>query len=149
MPVTTIEELPPVAGRGGGAAGAGRAGGLAPAARHCRSPPTGDIVVCDFSNNRIQEFDPQLKFVRAWGARGELPGQFKEPCGIAVAPSGEIVVADTWNQRVQVFDKDGKYLREFAAGFYGPRGVTVDAKGSHLRCGHRQQPHRALLGERT
>jgi sugar lactone lactonase YvrE len=39
-------------------------------------------------------------------------------------------VADTWNQRVQVLDKDGKYLREFGAGLYGPRGVTVDAKGA-------------------
>jgi tripartite motif-containing protein 71 len=28
-----------------------------------------------------------------------------------------------------VFNKDGKYLREWAAGFYGPRGIGVDAQG--------------------
>ena len=128
MPVTTIEDLP-VAAPGEEPPPAPDAPGVLHQPRGIAMTATGDIVVCDFSNNRIQEFTRTLTFVRAWGSRGELPGQLKEPCGIAVAPTGEIVVADTWNQRVQIFDKDGKYLREFGAGFYGPRGVTVDAKG--------------------
>jgi len=130
MPVTTIEELPAVQGGGEEAPPAPDAPGVLHQPRGLAVTASGDIVVCDFSNNRIQEFNPQLGFVRNWGARGELPGQFKEPCGIAVAPDSSIVVADTWNQRVQIFDKDGKYQREFAAGFYGPRGVTVDATGA-------------------
>src|SRR5262249_33166739 len=85
---------------------------------------------CDFGNNRMQEFGRDLTLVRAWGTKGELPSQFKEPCGVAVGPSGEIFVADTWNQRVQVFNKAGEYVREWALSFYGPRGIAADDKGS-------------------
>lgn len=132
MPVSTIEELPAVAGgeEGAAAAPAPDAPGIIHQPRGLAMTTSGDIVVCDFSNNRIQELNRELTFVRGWGTHGELPGQFKDPCGIAVAPTGEIVVADTWNQRVQIFDTEGKYLREFGTGFYGPRGVTVDAKGT-------------------
>ena len=129
MPVTTIEELPAVPA-GEEAAPPPDAPGILHQPRGVAVTAAGNIVVCDFSNNRIQEFTPQLGFMRNWGGLGELPGQFKEPCGIAVAPDGNIVVADTWNQRLQIFDKDGKYQREFASGFYGPRGVTVDAQGA-------------------
>ncbi len=90
----------------------------------------GNVLVCDFGNNRIQEFGPDLHFLDGWGTFGTSPGEFKQPCGIAIAPSGEIFVADTWNGRVQVFSKTGQFLRQWSAAFYGPRSLTVDAKGS-------------------
>ena len=90
----------------------------------------GNVLVCDFGNNRIQEFAPDLHFLDGWGTFGKSPGEFKQPCGIAIAPSGEIFVADTWNQRVQVFSKTGQFVRQWSAAFYGPRGIAVDAKGS-------------------
>ncbi|HVM97039.1 MAG TPA: DUF2298 domain-containing protein, partial [Candidatus Acidoferrales bacterium] len=129
MPVTTIED---VAGAPAGeeAARAPDAPGQLSQPRGVAVTPDGNIVVCDFGNHRIQDFKPDLSFLRMWGRQGELPGQFKEPCGIAAGGNGEIYVADTWNQRVQVFSKEGKYLREFASGFYGPRGIAVDSKGS-------------------
>ena len=40
----------------------------------------------------------------SFGGRGEEPGQFKFPCGIAVDDSGTVYVCDTGNQRVQVFN---------------------------------------------
>jgi YYY domain-containing protein len=129
MPVTTIEEVAPVAGEEAAPA-AQDAPGRVQQPRGVAVAPDGDVFVCDFGNHRIQEFGPDLKFVRTWGTRGDLPGQFKEPGAVAIAPNGDIVVADTWNHRVQVFSKDGKYLREWAGAFYGPRGIAVDQKGS-------------------
>jgi YYY domain-containing protein len=128
IPVTAIEEVTP-AEPGAEPPRAPDLPGTLSQPRGLAATPDGNIVVCDFGNNRIQEFGRDLSHVRMWGKPGDLPGQFKEPCGIAVAPSGEIFVADTWNQRVQVFSKEGKYIKEFASSFYGPRGIAVDAKG--------------------
>jgi len=85
-----------------------------------------DLVVCDFGHNRMQQFGPDLSFVRRWGGSGDAPGRFNQPCGVAIGASGQVFVADTWNGRVQVFSADGKFVREWAAGFFGPRGIAVD-----------------------
>lgn len=127
MPVTTIEQIPSVAGE---EVRVPDAPGRVQQPRGLAVTPEGNVVVCDFGNNRIQLFGPDINFLKTWGTQGELPGQFKEPGGVAVAPNGEIYVADTWNHRVQVFNAEGKYLREWAAAFYGPRGIAVDRQGS-------------------
>jgi DNA-binding beta-propeller fold protein YncE len=90
----------------------------------------GNIVVCDFGNNRTQEFSRSLSFVRQWGGEGEAPGLMRQPAGVAVGPQDEIYVADTWNHRVQVFSKNGEYRRQWLSGFFSPRGIAVDSKGS-------------------
>ncbi len=82
---------------------------------------------------------------------GPLPlgaGQFNEPWGVATDAKGRVYVADTWNHRIQVFDQDGNFLGQWGdarlvdaeadplgrqgtpLGFYGPRGVAVDAQGN-------------------
>jgi sugar lactone lactonase YvrE len=120
MPVTTIEDIH-VKGEEGAPQPQDAPGHL--------QQPRGVAVTPD-GNHRIQEFGPDLAFLRTWGKQGEPPGEFNQPCGVAVAADGTIYVADTWNHRVQAFSPEGKYLREWAAGFYGPRGIAVDTHGS-------------------
>jgi len=127
MPVTTIEQVTQPAPSEAPPQGAP---GHLHQPRGVAATAEGDVVVCDFGNNRLQEFARDLSFVRQWGDRGELPGQFKEPCGVAVGPNGDIFVADTWNHRVQVFSRTGDYEREWGLGFYGPRGIAVDPGGT-------------------
>lgn len=127
MPVTTIETIPSVAGE---EVRVPDAPGRVQQPRGLSVTPDGNVLVCDFGNNRIQLFGPDLNFLKTWGGPGELPGQFKEPGAVAVAQNGDIYVADTWNHRVQAFNREGKYLREWAAAFYGPRGIAVDRQGS-------------------
>jgi YYY domain-containing protein len=128
MPVTTIEELPRVAGAEEAPAPQDAPGKLHEP-RGLAVTSDGHILVCDFGNYRIQEFGSDLGFVRKWGTQGESPGQFKQPCAVAVGPNDEIFVADTWNHRVQVFSKTGDYRSEFGSSFFGPRGIAIDAKG--------------------
>jgi len=90
----------------------------------------GNVYVADFGNARIQEFDPALRLVTAWGARGDGAGRFADPCAVAVGPDGTVYVADTWNGRIQAFDPAGKPLRRWGGDLFGPRGIAVDSRGS-------------------
>lgn len=56
--------------------------------------------------------EPPYTFVSAWGEKGDAPGQFKDPTGIAVA-GDEVFVADARNGRIQVFDRDGHFKHQF------------------------------------
>ena len=49
---------------------------------------------------------------RTWGSKGEKPGQFNEPTGIALA-GNEVFVSDSRNTRIQVFDLEGNFKRLF------------------------------------
>ena len=54
------------------------------------------------------------QFVTAWGKKGNGPGEFYDPTGIAVA-GGEVFVSDSRNGRIQVFDLDGRFKRQIGA----------------------------------
>lgn len=127
MPVTTIEEVPQVAE--GDEVLIQQRDGFLKQPRDLAVHPDGNIYVADFGNDRIQVFDSTMKFIRKWGQRGKLPGEFNQPSGITVGSDGNIYVADTWNQRIQVFRPDGEYLREWGGSFYGPRGIGAGPNG--------------------
>ena len=50
---------------------------------------SGDIVVCDSDNHRVQVFRSDGTFVRAWGSRGRAPGQFVHPSSVAVSSNDD------------------------------------------------------------
>jgi DNA-binding beta-propeller fold protein YncE len=105
----------------------------------------GNVYVADFGNDRVQKFDSQGNFLRAWGkdvvtgggtgfevctvaaickagdATGGLGGELSDPVGITVDASGNVYVADRSNQRIQKFDSDGAFLRAW--------GKDVDSGG--------------------
>ncbi len=70
----------------------------------------GNVYVADTWNNRIQIFDADGEFIRAWGKNGDGPGYFARPKGIAVDGDGHVWVADAVQDRVQVFTPEGRLL---------------------------------------
>ena len=58
-------------------------------------------------------FDKEGRYVKAWGKRGNEPGQFDIPHGIALDSLGRPYVADRSNARVQVFDQSGQVLDQW------------------------------------
>ncbi|KAG8226087.1 hypothetical protein J437_LFUL006394 [Ladona fulva] len=81
----------------------------------------GNIVVADRSNNRIQIFSSDGRFIRAFGSQGSGCGEFERPAGVACDCLGRIVVADKDNHRIQVFSAaDTSFLLMF-----GERGSRV------------------------
>ncbi|MCI2429917.1 SMP-30/gluconolactonase/LRE family protein [Candidatus Acetothermia bacterium] len=118
------------------------------------------LYVTDKLNHRVQKFDLNGVFQRAWGSRCELErasdprsgctdpdgtgplqvgdGQFNEPTSVAVDSAGNVYVADSGNHRIQKFDPNGKFLARWGrrgastAQFETPRGLTIDGKGDIL-----------------
>lgn len=85
--------------------------------------PDGLIYVTDTGNKRIQVFDADGRFVRAFGGEGDEPGRFREPVGLAF-DGQTLLVADTWNGRVQRLDLEGRPLGQVAVRGWEGRSVS-------------------------
>lgn len=62
----------------------------------------GKIFVSDSGSHRIQIFDRNAKFIRAFGVQGGQEGQFDDPSGLVIDFDGNLVVGDAGNHRIQV-----------------------------------------------
>jgi len=97
----------------------------------------GTVYVVDGGNFRIQAFNPDGSFKKAFGAIGSRSGQFSRPKGIAVDPDGNIYVVDSSFGNFQIFDPDGRLLlfigehsfKGMPANYVLPAGITVDEDG--------------------
>jgi DNA-binding beta-propeller fold protein YncE len=92
----------------------------------------GNLYVTDTLNDRVEEFDADGAFIRAFGKNGDGPGDFTRPKGIAIDCDGHVWVADANMNRVQVFTPEGD-LRLIFGGFgwlpgqfQALAGLTID-----------------------
>jgi uncharacterized protein (TIGR03663 family) len=78
--------------------------------------PDGTVFVADTGNKRVLAYDGNGQRIAAFGTEGSEPGEFIEPCGLAVDPEhGLLYVADTGNHRIQAFALDGKFREQWTA----------------------------------
>ena len=70
----------------------------------------GNVYVTDMLNYRVEVFDADGKFIRAFGKHGDGPGYFAMPKGIAVDCDGHIWVTDSMQNRVHLFTQEGDLL---------------------------------------
>ena len=75
--------------------------------------PDGSFYVLDVGNSRIQAFDAERHFLRAWGSFGGAKGRFTDPVGIAVASDGTIWVLDDIRSVVEHYRPDGTVIGSF------------------------------------
>jgi peptidylamidoglycolate lyase len=89
--------------------------------------PDGSFYVSDgYGNSRVAKFSPSGEFLFDWGRKGDKPGEFNTPHGIAIDAQGRIYVADRTNSRVQVFKGDGTFLYQWKNAELGrPWALTV------------------------
>jgi DNA-binding beta-propeller fold protein YncE len=89
---------------------------------------SGNVLVADTNNSRIEKFSATGRFLAILGINGSGQGQFRAPNGIAVDGIGNIYVADAANHRVEKLDSHGKFIAEWKGpepGFYGPRRIAI------------------------
>ena len=75
----------------------------APGKYACTTCSNDMVYVSEGSNHRVSVFTSEGVFVSSFGSRGEGPGQFRFPRGVAVDYSGVVYVCDRDNNRVQIF----------------------------------------------
>lgn len=97
--------------------------------------PAGDVFVSDgYVNSRVVHFDPQGRFVKAWGKAGHGPGEFCLPHSIVVDSQGKLYVADRSNARIQVFDQQGRFLAQWR-NIMVPWGLAITKDDQIWACG--------------
>lgn len=70
----------------------------------------GNLYVTDMYNNRVEVFDADGNFIRAWGKSGDRPGYFSRPKGIAIDADGHVWVADGVMDILQCYTPEGQFL---------------------------------------
>ena len=94
----------------------------------------GNLYVSDTWNDRVEIFDADGVFIRAFGKNGDGPGDFARPKGIAIDNDGHVWVADAMLNRVQVFTPQGHLLLEMGSfgilpgQFQALTGLCIDNK---------------------
>jgi DNA-binding beta-propeller fold protein YncE len=101
--------------------------------------PNGNLVVVDVSNNRVQRFSADGRFLGKFGFRGHDQGfvrirmvrQMFQPEGVATDRAGNIYLADSGNDRIMKYTPTGRWLRRllrtgsFPSQAVQPWGVAV------------------------
>ena len=94
---------------------------------------SGNVLVADSGNGRLEKFKPSGTFITSIGIKGSGYGQFGEPNGIAIDRDGNIYVADAANSRVQKIAPDGTFIAEWTGpppGFFAPRDIAIGPDNS-------------------
>ena len=89
---------------------------------------SGNVLVADTGNGRIEKFSPTGAFLSIIGTKGSGQGQLGQPNGIAIDRVGNIYVADAGNHRVLTLKPEGRFIAEWKGpelGFYGPRRIAI------------------------
>ena len=87
------------------------------------------------NSHRVQKFNSNGIFIRAWGGEGRSEGKLYNPKGLAIGSDGLIYVADSGNSRIQKFTANGDFVTLWGGdgstnGFFaGPKGLGVEANG--------------------
>ena len=101
---------------------------------------TGEVVVSDSQNHRVQIFSADGQYLRRFGKKGTADGQFSSPRGLSHNSAGNIIVADSNNSRIQVFSPAGRWISKFGQDVLkSPWGVSVTSEDNIVVCDQREK----------
>jgi hypothetical protein len=72
---------------------------------------SGRIYVLDSQEGRIQKYDKDGKYLATLGRKGQGPGEFQVPSGLALDLDGSLIVSDLRNRTKVWLSPEGRYLK--------------------------------------
>jgi ABC-type Fe3+ transport system permease subunit/sugar lactone lactonase YvrE len=98
--------------------------------------PSGNILIADSNNHRIQELTPRGEFVAAIGTPGSGTGEFSYPFDVKIDSSGLVFVCEFGNSRIQIFSESWEHLETIGelgrdpGQFFNPWSISLDPDGN-------------------
>ncbi|KAF6017876.1 hypothetical protein EB796_023815 [Bugula neritina] len=86
---------------------------------------SGEIIVADSGNHRVQVFNQYGVLVKQFGKFGVTEGEFNTPTSIAVTSNDEVIVSDQLNRRIQTFTRRKVFKDSFSTNDF-PCSVATD-----------------------
>ena len=71
----------------------------------------GNLYILDSGNCRIQKLDPEGKFIKTIGRKGQGPGEFQAASSMDIDEQNNLFVFDVRSWRIEVLSSEGKPLR--------------------------------------
>lgn len=93
-----------------------------------------NFVFLDAKTRQLLIFNKEGRFVKRVGKKGQGPGEFIAPSGIALDKQGNLIIADNQTRRINKYDKEGNFLSSFIiAGTHWPPDImNIDSKGNYF-----------------
>lgn len=98
------------------------------------SDEEGNIFILDYRECLIKEYDPQGRFIRQFGRRGQGPGEFQNPYSMVISHQNKIYVGDPGLNKIEEFSLDGEYQQTLKIEFSNFFSVT---KNNNFIISHR------------
>jgi len=74
----------------------------------------GNIYVLDYMDCVIKKYDPDGKFIKKFGGKGQGPGEFQAASCMFISRQNELYVKDAGSNKIEQFSQDGEYLKTFS-----------------------------------
>ena len=76
----------------------------------CAVNEEGNIYIGDYQDSSIKVFDPQGKYLKTIGRKGNGPGEFQSILVLSFLPDGRYLVLDSEQMRISCFSADDQFI---------------------------------------
>jgi len=107
-----------------------------------------NLLFLDARGCQLLQFSQNGQFLKKIGERGQGPGEYNKPYGLAVDSQGNIIVSDLETRRMNLYDKEGSFLSSFiCTGIHWvPHIICVNSKGQYFLGGYKMDPEKMKTG---
>ena len=103
-----------------------------------KNEKTGEIIVTDTLNKRLQVFDENLKYLETIGGVMKSPTgaavEIALPWSVAVSRNGDLIVIDKLSTQMHLITDDGQFIQKFTKHVKNPQTVSVTNNGHVIVC---------------